>query len=82
MKGVNFSLWGTGLYLGGEAVSLLERLAEKYNVTVQELRSDTMVNIQAVRFMATVSKEVMKTEEWRMSMRYLMECKWDGEPPV
>lgn len=70
------------MYLGGEAVSLLERLAEKYNVTVQELRSDTMVNIQAVRFMATVSKEVMKTEEWRMSMRYLMECKWDGEPPV
>lgn len=68
--------------IGGEFMSLLEKLAERYGVTVPELRSNTIVNIKAVRLMAQASKEVMATEDWCMSMRYLMECKWDGEPPI
>lgn len=68
--------------IGGEFMSLLEKLAERYSVSVPELRSNTIVNIKAVRLMAQASKEVMATEDWCMSMRYLMECKWDGEPPI
>ena len=68
--------------IGGEFMSLLEKLAERYGVSVPELRSNTIVNIKAVRLMAQASKEVMATEDWCMSMRYLMECKWDGEPPI
>ena len=70
------------LHLGGETMSLLEELSKRYGVTVPELRSNTIVNIKAVRLMAQASKEVMATEDWCMSMRYLMECKWDGEPPI
>ena len=53
--------------IGGEFMSLLEKLAERYSVSVPELRSNTIVNIKAVRLMAQASKEVMATED---SSRY------------
>lgn len=41
--------------IGGEFMSLLEKLAERYGVSVPELRSNTIVNIKAVRLMAQAS---------------------------